>query len=815
MKSHKPGTGADGRFKPRLNSLLRTMGLDITFERGEGDSLFYRDTDGQDIEVLDLVGGYGSLLLGHAHPALIREAQRLLSSCRPLHAQGSHQEYSRRLAAELSQRAGGDYCAVFANSGTEAVEIAIKHAIHETASRTFVALEGAFHGQTLGALQLTADPQFRDEFELSGLRVIRVAVNDIDQLERAFADAPPLAGFIFEPIQGEGGVRPVTPAFARRAAQLCAERNTPLIADECQTGVGRTGTFLACEQLGVEPDYVVLSKALGGGLAKISALLIRRQRYADDFDLKHTSTYADDDYSSALALETLRLVDKELLASCGAKGDRLLRSLRDLATAFPDVIADVRGSGLMIGVEFRPPSQSPSFVLRFLASQEDLTWVVAGYLLHVHRLRVAPTLGHRLTLRLEPSALIDDDDLARVVAAIEDVCTRLRWHDALALTSHVSKSGGSGHEPGFVRAEARFCAYDEHRFRQRDGKLPGRRVAWLFHLIDTDDLTRLDAQFCRLSVERRERFLDQFAGLAAPIVMSVVDVESLTGERVRLYPILLPFTSAWVKRLMDDRRFDVPRMLVQQGVDLAASLGCTIVSLGQYTSIVTRNGTSLSPRGMGLTTGNSFSIALACEAVERARADRNGHSSRSTLAVVGATGNIGRTCAEILAPRFGRVILFGSGRPGSEARLIDLAERIPGADVSMDPAAIRDADVVISAINGVDAPLGPLHFARNAIVCDLSIPASVHPTTAAARPDLHIVAGGVARLPFEEDLEIVGFPLPPGQIYGCAAEAILLGFEGLRDVRFTGPLSPDYVQQVRAIADRHGFGLADVRRVLA
>ena len=153
----------------------------------------------------------------------------------------SHQEYSGRLASALSQRAGGDYCAVFANSGTEAVEIAIKHAIHETGSRTFVALEGAFHGQTLGALQLTADPQFRDEFELSGLRVIRVALNDIDQLERAFADAPPLAGFIFEPIQGEGGVRPVTPAFARRAAQLCAERNTPLIADECQTGVGRTG----------------------------------------------------------------------------------------------------------------------------------------------------------------------------------------------------------------------------------------------------------------------------------------------------------------------------------------------------------------------------------------------------------------------------------------------------------------------------------------------------------------------------------------------------------------------------------------------
>src|SRR5262245_2452434 len=110
------------------------MGLDVTFERGEGDTLLYRDADGLEIEVLDLVGGYGSLILGHAHPALVREAQRLLSSGRPVHAQGSRQEYSERLAVELSRRAGGDYYALFANSGTEAIEIAIKHAIHETGS---------------------------------------------------------------------------------------------------------------------------------------------------------------------------------------------------------------------------------------------------------------------------------------------------------------------------------------------------------------------------------------------------------------------------------------------------------------------------------------------------------------------------------------------------------------------------------------------------------------------------------------------------------------------------------------------------------
>jgi acetylornithine/succinyldiaminopimelate/putrescine aminotransferase len=116
----------------------------------------------------------------------------------------------------------------------------------------------------------------------------------------------------------------------------------PLIADECQTGLGRTGAFLAVEALGVRPDYIILSKALGGGLAKISALLVDRARYRDEFDLKHTSTYAEDDFSCAIALKTLDLIDDAVLETCRAKGGRLLEGLRELAKRFPGVIAGCR-----------------------------------------------------------------------------------------------------------------------------------------------------------------------------------------------------------------------------------------------------------------------------------------------------------------------------------------------------------------------------------------------------------------------------------------------------------------------------------------
>src|SRR5262245_7133876 len=417
-------------IKPQLCGLLDLLRIGVVFDRGKGDYLYHR-RDGEEVAVLDLVGGYGSLLFGHHHPALVAEAQRLLIEGRPIHSQGSRHALAGRLASELTRRANGDYRVVFTNSGAEAVEAAMKHAILETGSRTFIALEKGFHGKTLGAVQLTANQDYREPFLIEGITVHRVRINDIAHLEQTFARIGSIAGMIFEPIQGEGGVREITPEFAQRAAALCAARGAPLIADEIQTGMGRTGTFFACEALGVSPDYVLLSKALGGGLAKISATLIRRERHVDKFDVLHTSTYAEDDYSSGVSLKALELLDQHALDECRRKGDRLLDGLRRLMSAYPDIIVDVRGRGLMVGVEFRRLLDDASCLFRLLSNQDDLIFVVVGYLFNVHRIRVAPTLSDPQTLRLEPSMLISDEEIDRSVAALEDVCARLRAHDAV------------------------------------------------------------------------------------------------------------------------------------------------------------------------------------------------------------------------------------------------------------------------------------------------------------------------------------------------------------------------------------------------
>jgi acetylornithine/succinyldiaminopimelate/putrescine aminotransferase/predicted amino acid dehydrogenase len=798
-------------IKPQLCGLLDLLRVGVVFERGQGDYLYYH-RDGEEVPVLDLVGGYGSLLFGHHHPVLVAEAQRLLAEGRPIHSQGSRHALAGQLAVELNRHAGGDYRVVFTNSGAEAVEAAMKHAILETGSRTFIALEKGFHGKTLGAVQLTANQDYREPFHIDGITVLRVRLNDMAQLERAFARAETLAGFVFEPIQGEGGVREMTAAFAQRAAALCKERGAPFIADEIQTGMGRTGTFLASQALGVQPDYVLLSKALGGGLAKISATLIARDRHVDKFDVLHTSTYAEDDYSSGVALKALQLLDQPALDTCRRQGDRLLAGLRDLMARYPDIIVDVRGRGLMIGVEFRRLLDDSSCLFRLLTNQDDLLYVVVGYLFNVHGIRVAPTLSDPQTLRLEPSMLIADEAIDRCLAALEDVCFRLATHDAIGLT-HYFIEGPERVNPDATRVttDARYFVHDEPPYWQRELDPPPIRVAWLFHMIDADDLLTLEPDAARLTHAERERFLRHFAPRANPMVMSSFDVRSGTGATVRLYAIALPFTSAQMKRWLDDADFFRVRHSIDKAITVARAIGCDVIALGQYTSIVTRNATTLDLHGIGLTTGNSYTIALALEALEQATRQRGVDPAAATLAIVGASGNIGQTCAEILAPRFGETLLLGSSKPSSHRRLAALRERLPNARIESDVAALRRAAVVLAATNAPVPFLTAEVFGAGAVVCDLSVPAAVRPDVRQARPDVLVIGGGIARLPHGEAHGIIGFPLAPGQVYGCMAEAMLLGLEGVRDATFTGNLPADHVHRLAAMARRHGFRLAEYK----
>lgn len=796
---------------PRLTALLHAVGLDTSYHRARGDELYWMDNHGEEHGVLDLVGGYGSLLLGHHHPELVAEMRGFLADRRPVHAQGSLRPVTERFAAALDSRAGGGHCVVLANTGAEAVEAALKHAMLATGRKTFIALEGAFHGKSIGTLGMSGHIAHREPFESSGLAmgppVLRVRLNDLEHLDAVFAAADNLAGFIFEPIQGEGGVRPMSRIFARRAADLCDQHRIALIADECQTGMGRTGKFLACEHLGIRPDYVVLSKALGGGLAKIAALLIRREQYQQAFDLKHTSTFAGDELSSAVALRTIELTDEALLSGVRQRSIRWFESLRLLAQMYPDVIADIRGVGLMLAVELRPLSQSTSFMVRMFSVTEDLALLAAGYLLRVHGVRVAPTLSCPNTLRVQPSAFISDAHLDQAIEAFRSLCERMRSGDAVGLTAHLTvDDADDSRRPTSLRDGFKTCTY--HGDRIHMGATDSvRRVAWLCHLIDDTDLVSLEPAYAAWDAVERERLLNRLAPLANPVVMSEVDVHSVTGQAVRLYPIMLPVTSAWMKRCIDGDATDAAAVIVQKGIDVAEHLGCTLAALGQYTSIVTGGGRRVRKGAIGLSTGNTYSLALALEALTDAERQSGIDSSRATCAVVGAVGNIGRAAAELLAPRYRRTLLLGSPRPGSMARLTRLAAAYPGTRIIENPSLLRGAHVVLAATSAIDRPIGGEHLRRDAVLCDLSVPTAMRDDLHDSRPDVTFIKGGIVRLPFEEDLRIVGFPLDVGRTYGCMAEALLLGFEGITDRSFTGLVRPKGVRFLANLAQRHGFVL--------
>jgi acetylornithine/N-succinyldiaminopimelate aminotransferase len=315
-----------------LERLLPTYArADLTLLRGEGCRVW----DAAGGEYLDFAGGIAVVSLGHCHPAPLAAAKAQLE--RLWHVSNLYRtEPAEELAVALSARFGGAQ-AFFCNSGAEANEAAIKYARKATGRAGVVALEGGFHGRTLGALSATGQPGKRAPFEPLFAGVRFVPPNDVDALRGAVDDDVGL--ILLEPVLGEGGVVPLERAFAEAAAEL-----PPLLCvDEVQTGIGRTGTFFGFEQLGVQPDLVTLAKALANGLP-IGALLVADDAAGAFAPGDHGSTFGGNPVSCAAAAAVVEAIDDELLADLRARGAQLASGLAQF-----DGVLEVRGRGLLLG----------------------------------------------------------------------------------------------------------------------------------------------------------------------------------------------------------------------------------------------------------------------------------------------------------------------------------------------------------------------------------------------------------------------------------------------------------------------------------
>jgi len=309
---------------------------DVTIVRGEGSRVW--DAEGR--EYLDFGGGIAVVGLGHRHPAVTDAAHAQLD--RLWHASNLYwTEPMLRLAGLLSDRLGGAQ-AFFCNSGAEANEAALKVARKATGRTGIVALEGGFHGRTLGALSATGQPAKWEGFGplVPGMTFARP--NDVESLEAAVTPGGDLAAIFVEPVLGEGGVVPLEEGFVRAAAEIAREVGALLCVDEVQAGLGRTGTFFAYEQLGIEPDLVTLAKGLANGLP-IGALLVRDGAASAIGPGDHGSTFGGNPVACAAACAVVEAIDEELLANVVARGDQLASGLAGAAG-----VREVRGRGLLL-----------------------------------------------------------------------------------------------------------------------------------------------------------------------------------------------------------------------------------------------------------------------------------------------------------------------------------------------------------------------------------------------------------------------------------------------------------------------------------
>jgi putrescine aminotransferase len=354
----------------------------------------YRDVSGR--RYLDCLGGFGIFNVGHRHPKVVKAVSDQLRR-QPLHSQDLLDPLRAMLAKTLAMLTPGELeFSFFCNSGTEAVEGALKLArAYDPFKQTIVAATKGFHGKSYGALSASAKAEFRRPFGPMLPNIEHVPFNDLlalrDMMTSCRAVGEDVGAVLLEPIQGEGGVNIPDDDYLPGVRALCDEFGSLFILDEVQTGMGRTGKMFCCEHYGVAPDLMCLAKAFGGGVVPAGAVVGRRDIFSRLFDnpFLHTSTFGGNPLACAAALATINVLIEEALPQRAARmGDRMLAGIRDAVAGHDDLVADVRGKGLLIALEFHEHATGFDLAKRML----DRGILVSGTLVNAKVIRVEPPL---------------------------------------------------------------------------------------------------------------------------------------------------------------------------------------------------------------------------------------------------------------------------------------------------------------------------------------------------------------------------------------------------------------------------------------
>ncbi|MFE4491728.1 aspartate aminotransferase family protein [Streptomyces niveus] len=407
----------------QLPRMLRTIGFDKVYERAEG--AYFWDAEGNDY--LDMLAGFGVMGLGRHHPVVRKALHDVLDASLADLTRFDCQPLPGLLAEKLLTHSPHLDRVFFGNSGTEAVETALKFARYATGKPRILYCSHAFHGLTTGSLSVNGEDGFRDGFAPL-LPDTAIDMGDLDALERELRRGD-VAGFVVEPIQGKG-VYATPPGFLRAAQELLRRHKALLIADEVQTGLGRTGDFYAYQhEEGVEPDLVCVAKALSGGYVPVGATLgkdwIFKKVYSSmDRVLVHSASFGSNAQAMAAGLAVLSVIeDEQIVANARATGDLLRSRLAALVDRY-ELLSEVRGRGLMIGIEFGRPTSiglRSRWAMLQKARKGLFAQMVVVPLLQRHRILTQVSGDHLEVIKLIPPLTIGEPEVDRFVTAFTAV----------------------------------------------------------------------------------------------------------------------------------------------------------------------------------------------------------------------------------------------------------------------------------------------------------------------------------------------------------------------------------------------------------
>jgi acetylornithine/succinyldiaminopimelate/putrescine aminotransferase/predicted amino acid dehydrogenase len=846
----------NGVFNPTRSELLEAFRLDRTLVRGVGHQLY----DDEGVEYLDFLSQYGAVSLGHNHPELWEACQEVQKEQLPNMIQPMLPVAAQELSAKLAEITPGDLdVCVFTNSGAEAVEAAIKLARARTGRQIVLSTKNGFHGKTLGALSATGRDLYQIPFGAPVQNFEHIPFGDLDALKDRLAQGhEDIAAFIVEPIQGEGGVVAPPPGYLTEAFKLCRQYGVLTILDEIQTGLGRTGKMFGLPDDAQAPDIMTLAKTLSGGLIPIGACITTPEVWDNEFGQLHSSTFANNNLACRVAtrvIEILQRDNQQLIRNVAANGEYLISRLEELMETYPDVIRAVRGEGLMTGLEFYPfKAGDGSGSMAFFSMNDGLIAVFSSYLFNAHRIVTAPAFNSSHTMRLQPPFTVGRDEIDQVIDAIDCLCDALHRRDYHHIVQIlVGKSlrivKGGKH---FSKSKTQNLA----AAREYDRSNPGSQFSFIVHYMHEEDFVNADPSFEQFSSDQMEKLRKWTRKVGPGFVHHIEGVESRTGCVSDGWLMFLPMIPSDMVQI---GRKEVLEML-QKAKLMAARRGSSVVGLGGFTSIVSQGGAALTGEGTWITSGNTLTSVLAVQGIQDITKRVGMDLSQARVAVVGATGAIGRLVSLMIADQVGSLTLVGNAsntdalercqkiadeiystllkneshnkNPSGElarALIRDVTAAMNENAINSVPTAVRriyknlpircttnldialaDVDIIVAATNSDTAVIQAHHLRDWSIVCDVARPPNVSDDAGRGSNAL-VFDGGLVELPDPVEFGVMG--LPPGVCWGCLGETILLALESAQGDHSIGQhLSEEEAAYITELAEKHGFKAAPPHR---